>query len=553
MNLKQSEKRSLDAYRCLCETVNDFQLQLNQPLNDNPERLIGYDYLADFFSSLVPLADFDDNEVLQKLEDFPELFPEAFPNRQATGKAVIFTGEAGCGKHTADYTFMSLVYQFIEETYSEEMLENGIYSTPKPSDLDEIVEFYCIDFPFYEFYSERELSDKLDELFELIYEKTLSNPSVFYYFSIGDVTRVLNNPKLAMRFADKVRRLIDKPQSFCILTCIYCGKASEVKDEYKMPFYVLEMTPPDREAREEYFSYLLSRYPNINFGTDSKTIAELTNGFTFADVKKLTGYLFTNIKSQLRKNMLKVKDIRFNMLDQRELISLNEDIVKKYINMIKNARYIQQEPIAAPTIPYPVMSGAANAQMIAAPVQTDNTQLSTEDSENDKEASEKLIAERATKAKESVNTVSGLRKALNNAVVPANYHLKKLLSNRIFDTNVFRTYISSLDAFLRWCSDKGLENLSNIHSIVISLGGEPDLRPVDKQKLHPLSDGSTYDYHAIIREGNIVSENLHRIDKDTNWLETQLKKNQCKSVTEVFLGVCDENNELIVFKMAVKD
>ena len=54
--------------------------------------------------------------------------------------------------------------------------------------------------------------------------------------------------------------------------------------------------------------------------------------------------------------------------------------------------------------------------------------------------------------------------------------------------------------------------------------------------------------NKLIREGRLNEETLMRIGKDGAWLNAQLRKQGCKSEKEVFLGVCDQNNGLIVYK-----
>ena len=46
-----------------------------------------YRHFADIFKGLVPLADYDDRGRFSYLDDFPEIFPNAFPSMQKTGAA----------------------------------------------------------------------------------------------------------------------------------------------------------------------------------------------------------------------------------------------------------------------------------------------------------------------------------------------------------------------------------------------------------------------------------------------------------------------------------
>ena len=539
LNNNQSFLPSIESGRILCETVAAFDIHPDEPLSLNPKRLIGYPHFAAIFRSLVPNADYDDDGRLQYLDDFPELYPDAFPSRQATGNAVLFAGAPGCGKHTADYTFMSLAYQYILEVYEDELLADGDYTDLEPSDIDEVVRFYQFDIAAYGSFSDRALGEELDRFMEQITQTVLSDPVMIYYISLGDVTRILNSQRLAPAFVSKIRRLIDDPGARCILTCIYNGKASQIKDAYKLPFCVLEMTPPKRADREEYYRYLLNRYPNINFGMDVQGLTELTEGFTFSEIKRLTGYLIMAVKAQLKKHHLTVKDIRVNRLGEKDLITLSESTVGQYAAMIRDVRYVPAAPAPGFTV---ISGGSGGGDLPGRPVSVSESNEKTIEKKPDQ-------AEAKKESVDEIDTIRALRRQIDQGMmIPAGYHLKVLMKHRTFDAAIFNTYAVSVDAFLRWCSASGVTNLSNIKSIQISLGGNLVLHPVNKELLRPLKDGSVYDYHEIIREGAVLSENLSRIGKDSLWLQAQLMKNRCSSEKEVFLGVCDENNELIVFK-----
>ena len=48
-------------------------------------------------------------------------------------------------------------------------------------------------------------------------------------------------------------------------------------------------------------------------------------------------------------------------------------------------------------------------------------------------------------------------------------------------------------------------------------------------------------------DGRILEENLKRLGLDIVWLNKELKCQGYKSAKEIFLGICDNNNELTLF------
>ena len=51
----------------------------------------------------------------------------------------------------------------------------------------------------------------------------------------------------------------------------------------------------------------------------------------------------------------------------------------------------------------------------------------------------------------------------------------------------------------------------------------------------------------IIMDGRILHENLKRLGLDIVWLDKQLKNQKYHSAKEIYLGICDNNNNLTFF------
>ena len=49
-------------------------------------------------------------------------------------------------------------------------------------------------------------------------------------------------------------------------------------------------------------------------------------------------------------------------------------------------------------------------------------------------------------------------------------------------------------------------------------------------------------------DGEILDENLKRMGLDSVWLEKQIKNQGYHNVKEIFLGICDDNKTLSLFK-----
>ena len=545
-------KLRLERYRLPCESVCQFNCQLDQPLGKSSRRLIGYPHFADIFYGLVPLTDYDDKGNFAYLNDFPEIFPNEMPTDlpafQKTGSAVLFTGETGCGKHTADYTFMRTAYGFVESEVIQSLRESGDFSHPRPSDLDDMtLQFYRIDQTAYDVFSERQLGEALQSLFAQITDKAFSNPAVLYYFSMGDVTRILDSKRLAPVLIDYVHQLTTDPRARCILTCIYTGKAAQIPANIKKPFYVLEMTPPEKPARTEYFRYLRGAYPNVRFGLDESQLSDLTDGFTFAQIKQLAGYLLMSVKTELKKKKLKVSNVRFDKLPEQDIIILPEQTIDAFADMIRQSQSADvgtaPAQTARETIPVP---RRAENTIVSSGQSSPGTE--SEKSNDDNDADEKDIKDAVKKKVDEIDTPSELRKVSDELPKPIGYKPTMLMEHRVFYTSVFRIYAKDLRSFLMKCSEKGLTNLSNLQAVSISTGGNLEFLIKNKSLLKPLPQGKICDYKIIIYDGKISLEALRASGKDNTWLAEQLRKNGCQSISEVFLGACDENNEMMVFR-----
>ena len=111
-----------------------------------------------------------------------------------------------------------------------------------------------------------------------------------------------------------------------------------------------------------------------------------------------------------------------------------------------------------------------------------------------------------------------------------------------------------LSEFMVMCRQQGYFNLSDIQTAVFEFNGKLSILPVSKKRpANPedlnLSPAPEFIHTEVIMDGRILDENLKRMGLDDKWLLKQLNAQGYKKVEEVFLALCDENNQLTVFAM----
>lgn len=109
-----------------------------------------------------------------------------------------------------------------------------------------------------------------------------------------------------------------------------------------------------------------------------------------------------------------------------------------------------------------------------------------------------------------------------------------------------------LSEFLTMCREQGYFDLNDIQTAIFEYNGKltilPNsanrpLTPADME-LHPEPDLINTE---VIMDGRIMGENLKRMGLDLKWLEKQIKAQGFHDVKEIFLGLCDNNNQLSLF------
>ena len=129
-----------------------------------------------------------------------------------------------------------------------------------------------------------------------------------------------------------------------------------------------------------------------------------------------------------------------------------------------------------------------------------------------------------------------------------------LMNNGKLYRNNMKKARLDLSDFMVMCRQQGYFNLSDIQTAVYEYNGQLAILPVsDKRPVNPkdleLATQPEYIQTEVIMDGRILGENLQRMGLDEKWLQKQLTSQGYKAAKEIFLGVCDGNNQLTLFAM----
>lgn len=110
-----------------------------------------------------------------------------------------------------------------------------------------------------------------------------------------------------------------------------------------------------------------------------------------------------------------------------------------------------------------------------------------------------------------------------------------------------------LSEFMVLCRQQGYFNLQDIQTAVFEYNGTLAILPVSaKRPVQPadmaLSPPPESICTEVIMDGRVLDENLKRMGLDAGWLKKKLTEQGYKHAQEVFLGVCDSNQTLLLYK-----
>ena len=126
-------------------------------------------------------------------------------------------------------------------------------------------------------------------------------------------------------------------------------------------------------------------------------------------------------------------------------------------------------------------------------------------------------------------------------------------NGKLYRKNMKKAKID-LSEFMVMCRQEGYFNLNDIQTAVFEYNGRLTVLPKStKRPVNPLDINLVPSPEKIstevIMEGRILTENLKRMGLNHEWLEKELKIQGFKNAKEIFLGICDGNKELILFKI----
>lgn len=125
-------------------------------------------------------------------------------------------------------------------------------------------------------------------------------------------------------------------------------------------------------------------------------------------------------------------------------------------------------------------------------------------------------------------------------------------NGKLYRKNMKKAKID-LSEFMVMCRQEGYFNLNDIQTAVFEYNGRLTVLPkATKRPVNPLDINLVPSPEKIntevIMDGKVLTENLKRMGLNLEWLEKELKIQGFKNAKEIFLGICDENKTLTLFK-----
>ena len=110
-----------------------------------------------------------------------------------------------------------------------------------------------------------------------------------------------------------------------------------------------------------------------------------------------------------------------------------------------------------------------------------------------------------------------------------------------------------LSEFMVMCRQLGYFQLSDIQTAIFECNGKLTILPVSSRRpatpedmnLSPTQERICTE---VIMDGRILDENLKRRGLDAKWLQKQLEAQGYRHAGEVFLGLCDSENQLSLYQ-----
>lgn len=124
-------------------------------------------------------------------------------------------------------------------------------------------------------------------------------------------------------------------------------------------------------------------------------------------------------------------------------------------------------------------------------------------------------------------------------------------NGKIYRKNMKKAKLE-LSEFLLMCRQEGYFNINDIQTAVFEYNGKLTIlpkstkRPVIPEDLNISPKKETLNTEVIL-DGRILHGNLKKLGLDLTWLDKQIKEQKYDNTKEIFLGICDDNNNLSLF------
>ena len=124
-------------------------------------------------------------------------------------------------------------------------------------------------------------------------------------------------------------------------------------------------------------------------------------------------------------------------------------------------------------------------------------------------------------------------------------------NGKLYRSNMKKAKLE-LSEFMVLCRQEGYFDLNEIQTAVFEYNGRITILPKSEKKpltpddfnLKPTKSSISTE---VIMDGRILEDNLKRLGLNISWLENQLKQHKYKSAKEIYLALCDSNNNLSLF------
>lgn len=324
--------------------------------------------LAGVMTGLMPQTEENDGTIV--FYDFPALqapIRGSLKNR-VYNRALLFTGEPGSGKHTAEMMVARVLFGQFEEIWDDHPEVHG------EAEFRDLFRCYCFDGAAIAWMSGKEMREVIGSLFDQLKKTVEENSDVMIVMTLGDLTDILDKKKTRRYLLSRVNEILEMQEGLCVITGCFDGSAGELDPGVGRSFEVYELENPDRAARVSFFVQMLDpedpgfgEFRNIVMERTIGELADATDGFTFGMLEEVKRMILRTVRGKLVKDSVNWDETeesvmnRFVWLNTERKITVTADEADA---AVRNAKALRRQPAAGIV---PVFGGIAAAGVPAAP------------------------------------------------------------------------------------------------------------------------------------------------------------------------------------------